>query len=58
LQLDADEIMRHAQSCPDFLKALQAEAKRRDRGNRAILRGSARFDEQQGAVVFLKKGDG
>jgi CRP-like cAMP-binding protein len=55
LQIDSSEIARCTESSPDFLKVLQAEAKRRDRGNRAILRGAARFDAQKGTVVFLKK---
>lgn len=36
-----------------FRRALQEEAKRRERVVRAILRGTARYDERRNAVVYL-----
>jgi CRP-like cAMP-binding protein len=38
-----------------FRRALQEEAKRRERVVRAILRGTARYDERRNAVVYLPR---
>jgi CRP-like cAMP-binding protein len=56
LQISAGEFHRFVSTHTELLKVLEIEAKERERTNRAILHGTAHFDEKKGIVVYLKKG--
>ncbi len=54
LQMSAGEFHRFVNSNHAFMKIIETEARRREKSNRAILRGTAKYDEKKG-VVFLKE---